>query len=85
MHKELTKQFLVLLRMISDIPVLNFRSWCHSFSQYPTHLVNTPFTIIILHTFFYRLHINWIVPCNSQTITFLITLDDDTVLDQVLA
>jgi len=38
-----------------------------------------------MQTFFHRLHINWIVPCNGQAITFLITLNDDTVLDQVLA
>ena len=41
--------------------------------------------INIMQTFFHRLHINWIVPCNGQAITFLITLNDDTVLDQVLA
>lgn len=41
--------------------------------------------INVMQTFFHRLHINWIVPCNGQAIAFLITLNDDTVLDQVLA
>lgn len=40
--------------------------------------------VVQVHTFLHRLHINWIVPCDSQSIAFFITLDNNTVLDQVL-